>query len=192
MLQADLLEADYYSQFELEQLNEILVSSSPAGGSTPILSPQHLHDSVSDPSKLQSLEMLASVDFDLAQALVENDLQASVLNARDHQMAQKLGAETSKMALDREFARRLQQMDEGGQHDLDWDELRSLEGVLGSEEMRKAVVSWVGSNREERRGGRCLAVCYPSGWDQRELAGTIRYRPLFPCSSPRKITFSPH
>lgn len=148
MLQEDLIEADRYSAFERAQLEEVMSSSingNSATSNSNSTSVPSLQDDEVDPTVLHTIEMLNSNDRKLADAL-SKDLGAS---ARDHQMAQKLGAENSKLALDAEYARQLQGLDETGRHDLDWDHLKNLEGVIGKEQIKEIMVSFIDSEREE-------------------------------------------
>lgn len=79
MLQADLEEAERYSQFEQAQMEEVLRASNPnRGAQAPI------QFSGQDPSVLNARELLASHDHQVAELLAKSFGESASTVARDY------------------------------------------------------------------------------------------------------------
>ena len=138
LLEEDLRLVEEARQLEQAQLAQSLKDSALLSGKIPKKTlPATEPDDMAIALTMLAADVRVGGDAVYAQALQHSDDVASIAS---QQYAQRLLAAEKKIALDIEFARRLQQLEDRGEAD---DEMNDAEAVLGRGEIERILVSTV-------------------------------------------------
>lgn len=130
LLEEDLRDLEYIKQAERLQLDQLIADSSKGGRRIPKFSKAPSSDNEDIAVRLMVEDARLSSDALYAQALQHS---TDVNNVASLQLAQSLAAAEKKIRLDEEFARRLQEADDGGEIDTDDINMRDAERYAHSQ-----------------------------------------------------------
>ncbi|KAG6836717.1 putative NRPS-like protein biosynthetic cluster [Arthromyces matolae] len=132
LLQDDLALLESYRQAEKLQLDQVIATSARASGRIPKYSKQNIANDHMDVDGDLAFEVFVADALSNSDAAYAQTIQNETFttNTVDLQFAQRLAANERKMNFDAEFARRLQAIDDQGEHDI--DSIKDADSLLGS------------------------------------------------------------
>ncbi|RDB30352.1 ATP-dependent RNA helicase DEAH12, chloroplastic [Hypsizygus marmoreus] len=163
LLESDLLFLESAKQAEKFQLDQVLAVSARAQGRVPKYSKETLGSITSDSDvdlafELYVSDALASNDAAYAQAIQS---ETHAIDTVDRQYALKVAAAERKFNLDAEFARRLQELDDSGNVDI--DQVKDAERILGDHAVSVDLNASKDSLGKEPRGSHPKIEDYAAG-----------------------------